>query len=107
MNRNYRLYDTETVSEAMREKARTIRSLQRAGEPIDPVCELLDHAAQMLRYDRDTVVRLSARVRELEAMLVGLGCGFDRRGLDGDPKEPKPCRQERVQGSWVDEGSHA
>ena len=40
-------------------------------------------------------------------IIAGLGGGFDRRGLDGDPKEPRPVPQVLKQGSLVDEGSHA
>jgi hypothetical protein len=68
---------------------------------------LLDDAAGLLRRIDEARARdAEERVRLLDRIAM-LGGGHDRRGLDGDPREPDPGPQELKQGTWVDVGSHA
>ena len=68
---------------------------------------LLDDAAGMLRMMAQARAADGEREQALLDRIAMLGGGHDRRGLDGDPREAPRMPQERVQGSWVDQGSHA
>jgi hypothetical protein len=68
---------------------------------------LLDDAAGLLRRIHEARGQDAEEHRRLLDRIAMLGGGHDRRGLDGDPREPHPAPQELKQGTWVDEGSHA
>lgn len=97
----------ESIAESLKAGAERIRNTTHAGQPLEPLYFLLQHAAAWIKQDAEARARDLERIRELERQVVSLGGGFDRRGLDGDPKEPRPVPQVLKQGSWVDEGSHA
>jgi hypothetical protein len=71
------------------------------------VWQLLDDAASLLRRIHEARVADAQREHELRDRIAMLGGGHDRRGLDGDPREPAPVPQELRQGTFVDQGSHA
>lgn len=96
----------EALAESLKAAAERIRNATHAGQPLDRAFFLLEHAAVHIRQTAEERRRDAERIRELEARVVRLGGGFDRRGLDGDPRD-KPVPQEFKRGSWVDRGTDA
>lgn len=93
----------ESLAESLKAAAERIRIATRAGQPLDRTFFLLEHAAAHIVATAEERRREMERIRELEARIVRLGGGFDRRGLDGDPMD-KPVPQQFKRGAWVDRG---
>lgn len=106
MKRNYKLYDHASVADALVAEMKAL-DLESPTPSNAARYLLLEHTVMLLRDYRPYVQTLHDRIIELEKKVVSLGGGFDRRGLDGDPREPRTPPQVLKQGSWVDEGSHA
>jgi hypothetical protein len=68
---------------------------------------LLDDAAGTIARINQARLADAVERQTLLDRISALGGGVDRRGLDGDPREPDPGPQELKQGTWVDLGSHA
>ena len=98
--------DAEGLAAALKAESERMRAEWRAGTPLPRLFFLIEHAAWWVRSDQTARANATERIRELEALVVRLGGGFDRRGLDGDPRD-KPVPQEFKRGSWVDRGCDA